>query len=78
MEPLMTQTHMLILTTVLIRLIIALDMEEMCVLILQIGHANAVPCIADFVKVHVNHTGKCIRRFGGIYLYCRYFIDRKW
>ena len=23
------------------------------------------------------HTGKCIRRFGGIYAYCRYFIDRK-
>ena len=24
------------------------------------------------------HTGKCMRRFGGIYAYCRYFIDRKW
>ena len=24
------------------------------------------------------HTDKCIRRFGGIYAYCRYFIDRKW
>ena len=24
------------------------------------------------------HTGKCIRQFGGIYAYCRYFIDRKW
>ena len=24
------------------------------------------------------HTGKCIRRFAGIYAYCRYFIDRKW
>ena len=24
------------------------------------------------------HTGQCIRRFGGIYAYCRYFIDRKW
>ena len=23
------------------------------------------------------HTGKCIRRFGGIYAYCWYFIDRK-
>ena len=22
------------------------------------------------------HTGKCIRRFAGIYAYCRYFIDR--
>ena len=26
----------------------------------------------------ITHTGKCIRRFGGIYAYCRYFIDRKW
>ena len=24
-----------------------------------------------------HHTGKCIRRFAGIYAYCRYFIDRK-
>ena len=23
-------------------------------------------------------TGKCIRRFGGIYAYCRYLKDRKW
>ena len=29
-------------------------------------------------KVNRYHTGKCIRRFGGIYTYCRYFIDRKW
>ena len=28
-------------------------------------------------KLERNHTGKCIRRFGGIYAYCRYFIDRK-
>ena len=29
--------------------------------------------------LHVGiHTGKCIRRFGGIYAYCRFFIDRKW
>ena len=26
---------------------------------------------------HCYHTGKSIRRFGGIYVYCRYFIDRK-
>ena len=26
--------------------------------------------------IHI-HTGKCIRRFAGIYAYCRYFIDRK-
>ena len=24
------------------------------------------------------HTGKCIRRFGGIYAYCRYCIGRSW
>ena len=29
-------------------------------------------------RVPYVHTGKCIRRFGGIYAYCRYFIDRKW
>ena len=28
--------------------------------------------------IHLNHTGKCIRRFGGIYAYCRYFINWKW
>ena len=27
---------------------------------------------------YMYHTGKCIRRFGGIYAYWRYFIDRKW
>ena len=26
----------------------------------------------------IYHTSKCRRRFGGIYAYCRYFIDRKW
>ena len=33
------------------------------------------------IKVVCNsdiHTGKCIRRLGGIYAYCGYFIDRKW
>ena len=25
-----------------------------------------------------SHTGICIRRFDGIYAYCRYFIDRRW
>ena len=24
------------------------------------------------------HTGKCIRRLGGIYAYCWYLRDRKW
>ena len=32
------------------------------------------------VSAHLakHHTGKCIRRFAGIYAYCLYFIDRKW
>ena len=30
------------------------------------------------VRNSMHHTGKCIRRFGGIHAYCRYFIDRKW
>ena len=33
---------------------------------------KAVSC-----DVHI-HTGKCKRRFGGIYAYCQYFIDRNW
>ena len=40
----------------------------------QTDVANAV---ADGNDVYI-HTGKCIRRFAGIYAYCRYFIDRKW
>ena len=31
-----------------------------------------------FKLFHIEHTGKCICQFGGIYAYCRYFIDRKW
>ena len=27
---------------------------------------------------HIYHTGKCIHGFGGIYAFCRFFIDRKW
>ena len=30
----------------------------------------------DFVGPDL-HTGKCIRRFGGIYAHCWYFIGRK-
>ena len=30
------------------------------------------------LRLDIIHTGKCIRRFGGIYAYCRYFIDRMW
>ena len=32
----------------------------------------------ETVGIGPNHTGKCIRRFGGIYAYYRYFKDRKW
>ena len=31
-----------------------------------------------FSKIHVNHTGKCIRQFAGIYAYCRFFIVIDW
>ena len=31
-----------------------------------------------FLSSDYYHTGKCVRRFAGIYAYCRYFIDRKW
>ena len=34
--------------------------------------------LGQFRVRDMSHTGKCIRRFGGIYAYCRYFIDRKW
>ena len=34
--------------------------------------------IQELEPIHRIHTGKCIRRFAGIYAYCRYFIDRKW
>ena len=40
--------------------------------LLQITINNYFPAIDQL------HTGKCIRRFGGIYAYCRYVIDRKW
>ena len=39
------------------------------------------PTTGDKVSAQASfleHTGKCIRRFAGIYAYCRYFIDRKW
>ena len=36
------------------------------------------PLEEDILGNHtITHTGKCIRRFAGIYVYCRYFIDRK-
>ena len=34
--------------------------------------------IQDLLFLVCTRTGKCIRRFGGIYAYCRYFIDQKW
>ena len=37
---------------------------------LQLPRTAFIPDIYPYV-----HTGKCIRRFGGIYAYCRYFID---
>ena len=40
--------------------------------------AQKYPGKIEFLAPYHLHTGKCIRRFGGIYAYCRYFIDRKW
>ena len=34
-------------------------------------------CVSKLNFVHI-YTGKCIRRFGGIYAYCWYLIDWKW
>ena len=31
-----------------------------------------------FLQNYQMVNGKCIRRFGGIYAYYRYFIDLKW
>ena len=31
-----------------------------------------------FFTTDLQHTGKCIRQFSGIYAYHRYFKDRKW
>ena len=35
-------------------------------------------CVEGILLLRHVHTGKCIRRFAGIYAYCRYIIDRKW
>ena len=35
-------------------------------------------CVLFRYYCQLNYTGKCIRRFAGIYADCRYFIDRKW
>ena len=34
-------------------------------------------CVCVFAQTHlwVHHTGKCIRRFAGIFAHCWYFID---
>ena len=40
---------------------------------LKMVSGDSIPLIND-----VQHTGKCIRRFAGIYAYSRYFIDQKW
>ena len=36
------------------------------------------PNVVALIEYDQEHNGKCIRRFAGIYAYCRYFIDRKW
>ena len=41
-------------------------------------HVKMPHCWKSHVTAQLFHTGKCIRRFGGIYAYCRYFIGGKW
>ena len=54
--------------------------DHICTILLE-GSADADASYEEntsiFDEVFKYHTGKCIRRFGGIYAYCRYFIDRK-
>ena len=35
-------------------------------------------CLSNINIFFQLHTGKCMCQFGGIYAYCRYFVDRKW
>ena len=42
------------------------------------GNTDRVSRVDAYNVEAQTHTGKCIRRFAGIYAYCRYFIDRKW
>ena len=56
-----------------------LQTDVLCLVISSTGavERSAVGIGGLFSVVHP-HTGKCIRRFAGIYAYCRYFMDRKW
>ena len=43
----------------------------------QLSHCTGAPCmLVEKAVGRLGHTGKFIRRFGGIYIYC--LIDRKW
>ena len=42
------------------------------------NRSHQIPREDQVFSVSKAHTGKCIRQFAGIYVYCRYFIDWKW
>ena len=43
-----------------------------------LSKVTSLPSYSDEVGFFSVQTGKCIRRFAGIYAYCWYFIDRMW
>ena len=47
---------------------------------LDLININKFPKFGEIISICSQdiHTGKSLRRFAGIYAYCRYFIDRKW
>ena len=67
-----------------ISIVIRIKMMPCDIAIRKIGHDDIFAAILNklgLARIHLGemiHTGKCIRRFAGIYAYCRYFIDRKW
>ena len=59
--------------------IYAVDFITRIVHSLDIGYHGDQVIINSYQRyLNQYHTGKCKRRFGGIYAYCRYLIDRKW
>ena len=49
---------------------------ELKVRVSFLGYVVLTDC--HCINVYKTHTGKCIRRFAGIYAYCQYFIGREW
>ena len=43
-----------------------------------VGPRLDLGCLHHYIIRQPEHTGICIRRFAGIYTYCRYFIEPMW